>query len=222
MRSKVRPTHSPSPETFVMASCTYQQKHPKYGVCGFRKIALQNSQTILCSHPCISPLNPGGFQKVCWKECHQRSRSKRLGLWGSQLKPRPKFWTILVLWVQCRCNRQNASWTWGDVTDADLPVLPALSRLQQPKASKLPPLIPTFASKVALTVIKMICHSMISATSIQTLQLQHSMRPQCCPRGPNYFRYPPHCCHQVVFKRGVCFQPAVGAARGWQDSWKMR
>ena len=44
--------------------------------------------------------------------------------------------------------------TLGDVTDADLPALPALrakAGLQQPKASKLPPLIPTFASKVALS-----------------------------------------------------------------------
>ena len=64
--------------------------------------------------------------------------------------------TIAAALVQALQNRgiRMPPETLGDVTDADLAALPALrakAGLQQPKASKLPPLIPTFASKVALT-----------------------------------------------------------------------
>ena len=64
--------------------------------------------------------------------------------------------TIAATFVQALENRgiRMPPETLSGVRDVDLAMLPALrakAGLQQPKASKLPPLIPTFASRVALT-----------------------------------------------------------------------
>ena len=97
--------------------------------------------------------------------------------------------------------------TLEEVTEVDLATLPALrakAGLEQPKASKLPPLIPTFASKVALTGFQDdLPQYDIQQKLSASLKVPSFNAPTELPKGSKLLQVSPPLLPETCLQRGV-------------------